>query len=443
MASNGGELFHMKKENILFLFILGLVAAGILVIINKPTKFGLDLIGGSRLVLQARTTTDVPEITPEVMDSLRFSIENRVNAMGVAETLVQKVGDNRLLIEIPSISDPQKAKEYLGKTANLEFKKQVKGFNDTETWVSTGVSGKDLKNSYLGTDQTGGQWHVNFVMTPEGAKKFGKVTSELVNKPLGIFFDGELISSPTVNTPITGGEGYISGNFSKDDAQNMVNLLNAGALPVPADIIEENSVGPTLGLDSLQKSKAAGAIGLGLVMLFMIVYYRVPGFIANIALLIYSLIVFSIFKLIPVTLTLAGIAGFILSIGMAVDANILIFERTKEELRIGRTLYAAINAGFDRAFTSIFDSNMTTIITCSILYMFGTSIVKGFALTLAIGVAVSMFTAITVTKNFMHLAFGAGELTHPGWFGLKKSEIGKAVSYAETDPRKAKLGVID
>jgi len=433
----------MKKENLVFLFILGLVVASILVIINKPTKFGLDLIGGSRLVLEARPTAEVPQITPEVMDSLLYSIENRVNAMGVAETVVQKVGTNRLLVEIPNISDPQKAKDYLGKTANLEFKKQVKGFNGQETWVSTGISGKDLKNAYLGTDQTGHEWHVNFVLNDKGSKKFGKLTSEMVGKPLGIFFDNELVSSPVVNTPITGGEGYISGNFKREEAQNMVNFLNAGALPVPAVIIEENSVGPTLGLDSLHKSEMAGLVGITLVMIFMILYYRVPGFIANIALSIYGLLIFAIFKIIPVTLTLAGIAGFILSIGMAVDANILIFERTKEELRIGRTLYAAINAGFERAFTSIFDSNMTTIITCSILYMFGTSIVKGFALTLAIGVAVSMFTAITVTKNFMHLIFGAGELTHPGWFGLKKEEIGKAISFEETTARKAKLGVID
>ena len=433
----------MKKENLIFLFILGLVVASILVIINKPTKFGLDLIGGSRLVLEAQPTVDVPEITPDVMDSLLYSIENRVNALGVSETVVQKVGTDRLLIEIPNISDPQKAKDYLGKTANLEFKKQVKGFNNQETWVSTGISGKDLKNAYLGTDQTGKEWHVNFVLNDKGAKKFGRLTGEMVGKPLGIFFDNELVSSPVVNTPITGGEGYISGNFTKEEAQNMVNLLNAGALPVPAVIIEENTVGPTLGIDSLHKSEIAGLVGIGLVMLFMVVYYRVPGFIANIALTVYALLIFAIFKLIPVTLTLAGIAGFILSIGMAVDANILIFERTKEELRIGRTLFAAINAGFERAFTSIFDSNMTTIITCSILYMFGTSIVKGFALTLAIGVLVSMFTAITVTKNIMHLVFGAGELTHPGWFGLKKEEIGKAVSFEETTARKAKLGVID
>ena len=191
------------------------------------------------------------------------------------------------------------------------------------------------------------------------------------------------------------------------------------------------------------KSKIAGLIGLGLVMLFMLAYYRVQGLIANIALIIYGLFVFAIFKIIPVTLTLAGIAGFILSVGMAVDANILIFERTKEELRIGRTLYTAINAGFDRAFTSIFDSNMTTIITCVILYLLGTSIVKGFALTLAIGVILSMFTAITVTKNFMRLFFGYGELVNPALFGLKKEEIGKVYKVEETIPGKAKLGILD
>ena len=223
----------------------------------------------------------------------------------------------------------------------------------------------------------------------------------------------------------------------------MVDLLNAGALPVPAKIIEENTVGPTLGADSIEKSKIAGVIGLAVVMLFMIFYYRLPGLIADIALIIYSLILFALFKQIPVTLTLAGIAGFILSIGMAVDANILIFERTKEELRAGRTLFTAINAGFDRAFTSIFDSNMSTIITCLILYFFGTSVVKGFALTLALGTAVSMFSAITVTKNFMHLIFGTGDLKYPALFGLHKDEIGTAYSASETKREKAKFGVLD
>ena len=208
-------------------------------------------------------------------------------------------------------------------------------------------------------------------------------------------------------------------------------------------IIEENTVGPTLGADSIAKSKMAGALGLGFVMLFMVAYYRAPGMIANIALIIYGLILFALFKAIPVTLTLAGIAGFILSIGMAVDANILIFERTKEELKAGRTLFTAINSGFDRAWTSIFDSNMTTIITCAILYCCGTSIVKGFALTLALGVIVSMFSAITITKNFMHLIFGTGNLKNPALFGLKADEIGEGYSVVETKREKAKFGILD
>lgn len=435
-------IFQMKKENALFLFILVLIVTSIIIIVTKQTKLGLDLIGGSRLVLQAQTTADVPEITEDIMDSLQYSIENRINSLGVAETVVQRMGKNRLLVEIPSISDPQKAKEYLGKTANLEFKKQVKDAKSAEpVWVSTGVSGKDLKRAYVGSDSAG-NWHVNFELNDKGAKKFAELTTAIEGQPLGIFFDDALVSAPTVRNAITGGAGYIEGVGTLDEVKEMVNLLNAGALPVPAKIIEENSVGPTLGLDSIAKSKVAGLVGLGIVMLFMLVYYRLPGIIANIALVIYALLVFAVFKIIPVTLTLAGIAGFILSIGMAVDANILIFERTKEELKIGRTLLTAINAGFDRAFTSIFDSNMTTIITCTILYMLGTSIVKGFALTLAIGVAVSMFTAITVTKNFMKMFLGYGELV-PEWFGLRKDEIGKTYDVQDTNPRKAKLGVID
>ena len=381
-----------------------------------------------------------------MMDSLQFAIERRVNAIGVAETVVQKIGENRLLVEIPNISDPQKAKQYLGETASLEFKEAKSFPNGQVEWISTGVGGKDLKKATIGTDSTTGAWTVQFELTDQGAKKFGDLTTKLVHKPLGIFFDGKLISAPNVNEPITTGSGVITGGqggFKFDEAKKMVDLLNAGALPMPAKIIEENSVGPTLGLDSLQKSFIAGFVGLGLVMLFMAAYYRIPGFIADLALILYSLFVFAIFKIILVTLTLAGIAGVILSIGMAVDANILIFERTKEELRAGRTLFTAINAGFDRAFTSIFDSNMTTIITCTILYMLGTSIVKGFALTLALGVIVSMFTAITVTKTFMHLVFGAGKLEHPEWFGLKKSDIGVSGEISDTSPRKAKLGVLD
>ncbi|MCK7484406.1 MAG: protein translocase subunit SecD [Bacillus subtilis] len=433
----------MKNTKLMLLFILGLALASIFVVLTKPTKLGLDLIGGSRLVLQAQKPEGVNKITPEMMSSLQFAIENRVNKLGVAETLVQKIGEDRLIVEIPSISDPQKAKEYLGETAELEFKEQKQNFNGQTTWVSTGLSGKDLSSASIGTDNLG-RWVVLLHFNDKGAKKFGELTTKLVGQPMAIFFNGELQSSPVINEPIMAGSAQISGGqdgFSIEEVRKMVDLLNAGALPIPAKIIEENSVGPTLGIDSIEKSKMASLVGIALVMIFMLAYYRVPGIIANVALIIYALFVFAIFKLIPVTLTLAGIAGFVLSIGMAVDANILIFERTKEELKNGRTLFTAINAGFDRAFTSIFDSNMTTIITCVILYLLGTSIVKGFALTLAIGVAVSMFTAITATKALMRLVFGTGQLKHPEWFGLSKENIKKAIDIQDTDPRKAKLGV--
>jgi preprotein translocase subunit SecD len=432
----------MKNRKWMIAFIFLIVVASIYVMFKYPTKLGLDLVGGSKLVLEAQTTPDIPKITPDIMDSLKVSIEKRVNAIGVAETVVQKVGANRLIVEIPNIKDPQKAKEFLGKTANLEFKEEMTTKDGKFQWVNTGITGKDLKRAFVGNDQASG-WVVSLEFNDKGKTKFAEVTTRLVGKPLAIFFDGKLQSAPTIQGPIEGGNAQISGKFNYEEAKKMVDLLNAGALPVPAKIIEENSVGPTLGADSLHKSLVAGAVGIGIVILFMVGYYRVPGLIASIALAIYTLLIFSIFKIIPITLTLAGIAGFILSIGMAVDANILIFERTKEELKAGRTLFTAINTGFDRAFTSIFDSNMTTIITCSILYMFGTSIVKGFALTLVIGVLVSMFTAITVTKTFMHLVFGSGKLKHPALFGLREDQIAKGTSFEDTNPRKAKFGVID
>lgn len=429
----------------MFWVIAAIVIACAITIFVKPTKLGLDLVGGSRLVLEAQTTPTVARITPDMMDSLRFAIENRVNKLGVAETVVQQTGEKRLLIEIPNISDLAKAKEFLGETAELDFRKEGPIVNGEQGWISTDLSGKDLSKAILSTSQSG-QWVVDLQFNDKGTKKFGELTSKMVGKPMAIFFNGTLQSAPVIREPILSGNAQISGGesgFEYEEAKKMVDLLNAGALPVPAKIIEENTVGPTLGADSIEKSKIAGAIGLSLVMLFMLAFYRLPGLIADVALICYGVILFALFKIIPVTLTLAGIAGFILSIGMAVDANILIFERTKEELRAGRTLFTAINAGFDRAFTSIFDSNMSTIITCTILYMLGTSVVKGFALTLALGVIVSMFSAITITKNIMHLVFGTGELKYPQLFGLKKDEIGKAFEVKETKREKAKFGVLD
>ena len=436
----------MKNKIITFWIVFFIVLVCGITVFIKPTKLGLDLVGGSRLVLEAQTTETIAKITPDMMDSLKFAIENRINKMGVAETVVQQVGDKRLLVEIPDVSDLEKAKAFLGETAALEFKEPGPIVDGVQTWIATDLSGKDLSKALVGTSQNG-QWVVDLQFNDAGTKKFGELTSRLVGKQLAIFFNGELASAPVIREAIIGGNAQISGGddggFPYEEAKRTVDLLNAGALPVPAHVIEENVVGPTLGADSIAKSKFAGMIGLGLVMLFMIAYYRVPGLIADIALICYSIILFALFKTIPVTLTLAGIAGFILSIGMAVDANILIFERTKEELRAGRTLFTAINSGFDRAFSSIFDSNMSTIITCVILYMLGTSVVKGFALTLALGVIVSMFSAITITKNIMHLVFGTGDLKYPQLFGLKKEEIGKAYEATDTKREKAKFGVLD
>jgi len=434
----------MKNKLILFWVIVGLVLVSIGIIASKPTKLGLDLVGGSRLVLEASPANNA-QVTPDMMSSLQFAIENRVNKLGVAETVVQRIGDKRLVVEIPDVSDLNQAKAYIGETAELDFRKPVIK-DGMETWVPTGLTGKDLTKANLSTNSQNGQWVVDLEFNGSGTKKFADLTRQMVGQQMAIFFNGDLQSAPVIREPITGGRAQISGGdngFAYDEAKTMVDLLNAGALPVPAKIIEENTVGPTLGADSIAKSKIAGAIGLGFVMIFMALYYRAPGLIADIALVLYGIFLFAIFKAVPVTLTLAGIAGFILSIGMAVDANILIFERTKEELRAGRTLFTAINSGFDRAFTSIFDSNMTTIITCAILYFLGTSIVKGFALTLAIGVMVSMFSAITITKNFMHLAFGTGNLKNPAMFGLKPEEIGEGFQAVETKREKAKFGILD
>ncbi len=433
----------MKNKIIMFWTIVILTILSIVIIKVKPIPLGLDLVGGSRIVLEAQTTETISKITQDMMDGLKSALESRVNALGVSETMVQQLGERRLLIEIPNVSDPKLAREFLGETAELEFKKPIIDEDgNTKGWEASGLSGDDLNKAAVGTDSAG-RWLITLEFNGKGATKFAKLTREFKGYPIAIYFNGDSISEPVVQQEITGGNAQITGDFTHDQAKKIVDLLNAGALPVPAKIIEENTVGPTLGADSLDKSKVAGFIGLGAVMLFMLFWYKVPGMIANIALIIYSLILFAIFKMVPVTLTLAGIAGFILSIGMAVDANILIFERTKEELKAGRTLFTAINSGFDRAFTSIFDSNMSTIITCAILYFLGSNIVKGFALTLALGVIVSMFSAITVTKNFMHLLFGTGQLKHPALFGLKESDINEAYEATETKREKAKFGVLD
>ena len=365
-------------------------------------------MGGTRLTLEAQTNKEVPTITRPIMDSLQTVIEQRVNKFGVSEAIVQRAGEKRLLIEIPDVKNPDEARKQLGKVGNLEFKRQ----NPNGTWVASGVSGKDLKIAELEPDpETPGAWAIHFILNGSGTQKFGKLTTELAptQAKLGIFFDGDLKSDPNVKNPIDGGEGYITGNFTKEEAKGMIDVLNAGALPVNVEVVEETTVGSLLGASSLEKSKLAGAVGIGFVLLFMFGYYRKLGLVANVALATYTLLSYVAFMLFGVTFTLAGIAGFILSIGMAVDANILIFERSKEELATGRPLQKALQLGFDRALPSILDSNTTTLITCSVLWALGTGSVKGFALTLALGVVLSMFSAIFVTRTILQLVLGMQE----------------------------------
>jgi preprotein translocase subunit SecD len=394
-------------------------------------KLGLDLKGGSQLVLLAKPAPPlVPEITPEVMRGVETVIENRINSLGVSETIVQRSGKDRLIVELPGIKDPQQAKDRIGTTALLEFKELIHNPDGTRVWKEVGLTGAEFKHAQAMPIAGGSVWRVSFEFKPDGAKKFGDLTSRLVGKPIGIFLDGQPTDrdddgSPLpvdryrgviVREPILGGTGEITGSFTKEQAVDLAVKLNAGALPVPISIIEERTVGATLGQDSIHKSMIAGLVGIAMVMMFMVGIYGLPGLVADVALVLYTLATLAIFRSIPVTLTLAGIAGFILSIGMAVDANILIFERTKEELRSGKALYVAIENGFSRAFTSIFDSNVNSLIACCVLMLFGTSIVKGFAVTLAIGVCVSMFTAITATRTLLHLV-----PRRQGLFGQKDS----------------------
>ena len=391
-------------------------------------KLGLDLVGGAQLTFQAIPGFGVEEIDKDVIAGLIKVFENRVNASGTTEAIVQQVGKDRILVEIPG-QDPEIVKRRLLKTAFLEFKEPAKYLDvnpgeavdpskaDQYVWLATGITGKDLKQARAVSDGAG-NWLISFSLKGDAVSKFGKLTERLIGKPLAIFLDGKLISSPTVRSAITGGEGQIEGRFTAEEAQDLAVQLNAGALPAPVKIIQERSVGATLGQDSINKSLAAGLFGILFVIIFMIMFYRLPGIIASFALILYTLVTIAIFEK-TITLTLAGVAGFILSIGMAVDANILIFERTKEELKAGKSFFNAIDAGFDRAFSSIFDSNINTLIACFVLLIFGTGLVRGFAITLAIGVLVSMFSAIFVTKTLLSLATKVGAFRNPVLFGVK------------------------
>lgn len=398
-------------------------------------KLGLDLRGGTQVLLQAK----LPEgqaVPDGAIQAARSIVENRVNGLGVSEAVVQAQGSNRLIVELPGVSNPDQAVETLRSTGQLEFV-EPEGANLTQGMVinttnrptaakdlaktngitNTQASSNPYPNKVFKTVMTGdilrsaaatqnqfNQWEIDFELTSAGSTKFGDYTRTHIGQPLVIVLDGRVLSAPTIQAVITD-RGQITGRFTRTEADSLAVQMRYGSLPVPLEVIDKRTIGASLGQDSLERSLRAGIIGLVAVCIFMLVLYRLPGALACVALLFYIIFNLSIFKLIPVTLTLPGVAGFILSIGIAVDANILIFERMKEELRNGRPIRAAIEAGFSRAWPAIFDSNASTVITCMVLFWFGStfgaSIVKGFAITLAIGVLLSMFSAVVVTRAFM------------------------------------------
>lgn len=384
-----------------------------------PYRLGLDIQGGTHLVYQADLSKTDPAEYANAMDSVRDVIERRVNLYGVAEPLVQieRAGENwRLIVELAGIKNINEAIQLIGETPFLEFReerseaertfileaqKSGESLNEDPYFITTGLNGSHVKRATVVFDSTTYQPQISLELTDEGSIIFADLTKRIVGKQLAIYLDGVPISAPTVQEEITGGKAQISGNFTPETAKILAGRLNAGALPVPIRLEAQQSVGATLGQESLARTLHAGFIGFLLVTLFMLLWYRLPGFLAIFALLFYTVIALAIFKMIPVTLSVAGIAGFILSVGMAVDANILIFERMKEELRQGKPLEESIREGFTRAWTSIRDSNVSSLITSAILYWLGTSIVQGFALTLGIGILISMFSAITVTRTLL------------------------------------------
>lgn len=375
-------------------------------------KLGLDLSGGVHLVYQADTSALSDTNRAAAVEATRVNIERRVNSLGVSEPIIQtsKVGsDYRLIVELAGITDINQATSLIGQTAQLEFRStQSATPSSAVDFISTGLTGRDLTLAQVQFNggKVSGQPVVAIEFSPEGAKKFAEITSKNIGKPLAIFLDDQLVMRPPiVESAITDGKAIISGNFTPDEAKKLTIQLNAGALPIPIHIIEQRNIGATLGIESIHKSLVAAAVGLVVIWLFMIVNYGLKGLLADLALIVYILIFLALIKLIPITLTLAGIAGFILSIGMAVDANILIFERMKEELRWGRPLKAAVELGFHRAWTSVRDSNASSLITAGLLFWFGTGSVRGFALTLAVGILVSLFTSITVTRSLLRLVY--------------------------------------
>ncbi|MGA9946016.1 MAG: protein translocase subunit SecD [Candidatus Cybelea sp.] len=418
--------------------------------VQKTIHLGLDLQGGARLLLQLSPTASVPQITPQVQAQTREVIDRRINGLGVTEPSISNVGSDRILVELPNVKDPDQAEKLLKEAAVLEYKivpfdvmqkaesyvamlqqpnLSAKDRAAAELYVSKTAyeksgkvvySGSELKAAQAGYDQAG---RPNILFQTKDPAKFGRLTTANLQKPLGIFLDHRYLSAPIIQSPIYD-SGQITGTFTEEMTVTLANELNAGALPVSISIIEKETIGPTLGKIDLIQSMRAAALGLGLVLIFMIAVYRLPGLLADIALAVYVLAMMAILALSHATLTLPGIAGFVLSIGMAVDANVLIFERIKEELWNGKTMRAAVRVGFQRAFSAVFDSHFTTIVGAGVLYMLGTGTVKGFAFTLFWGTVVSLVTAVFITRFLVDVLVDNDILTAPEFYGVKRSELG-------------------
>lgn len=441
----GYSIFNMRKKRSTWLTIgLVVILAALAVWVDWPSqtkisvgrlqrdftvKLGLDLQGGAHLIYRANVEGISTADVDDALAGVRDVIERRVNAFGVSEPVVQtnRVGsEQRVIVELAGVHDPSEAIKLIGETPRLDFRREVgreealQQFNIDDPDSITGpifertkLTGKHLKRASVSFDQVVGQPQVNLEFDSEGSEFFAELTRQNLGQRIAIYLDEVPISAPVVQSEITNGLAVISGGFSLDEAKQLSQRLNAGALPVPIELIGQQTIGPALGRLSIRQSVVAGLMGLLAVAVWMIVFYRLPGVMACASLVLYAIFFLALVKLIPVTLTLAGVAGFILTVGMAVDANVLIFERFRENLRAGRSVPYAMEDGFHEAWGSIRASNVSSLLTALVLYALGTSIIRGFALTFALGILLSMFTAITVTRSLLDLVVASPRLHQP------------------------------
>ncbi|HKL13736.1 MAG TPA: protein translocase subunit SecD [Halanaerobiales bacterium] len=399
---------YKKKRLLKIAFIIAIVALAVFLYFNNSINLGLDLQGGSHIVLQAQPTEE-RDITNQVMSGIQQVIERRVNQLGLTEPVIQREGDDRIIVELPAVDNPNEAIETIGRTAVLTFRNPA---------GQVLMTGEFVKNATADYDQYG-RPVVSFEMNNEGANKFENITRQYMGQKIGIYLDDELLTNPTVQSVISD-KGQITGYDSVEAAEKDAILIREGSLPVPVEVVQSRTVGPALGEISIRRSIIAGLVGLALVAVYMMFYYRFPGVLAAAVLIIYGVLLMGTLAGLQATLTLPGIAGLILSIGMAVDANIIIFERIKDERKSGKTLRASIDAGFKRAYKTIIDANVTTLITALILAYYTSGTVRGFAVTLGIGVLVSMFTAFFITRNVIDLFTHSNLLQSDAAFGAKR-----------------------